>query len=77
MCEVYGFADLTQTVKRRSSRHSVVGVANVLRAGRFGVRILVEARDFSVLFKNFQIGSGQYPSQWAPVFFYEGRVAGT
>jgi len=41
----------------------------VLLAGRFGFRILVEAREFSLLFKNFQIVSGQFPSQWAPGFF--------
>ena len=56
----------------------VVGIVTRLRAGRSGAWIPTEARDFSVLQKNIQTGSGAHPmSYWmgTHVFFPWGEVA--
>ena len=45
------------------SRSSVVVLVTRLRAGRSGVRILVETRDFSLL-QNVHIGSGVRPASY-------------
>jgi hypothetical protein len=46
------------------SQSSLVGIVTRLRAGRSGVRIPVEARDFSLL-QNVQTGSGAHPASYS------------
>jgi len=58
-------------------RSSVVGVATMLRAGWFGVRIPVRISDFFVR-RKVQTGSGTHPHsiQWVPGSLVGGTAAG-
>jgi hypothetical protein len=48
-----------------------------LRAGRSGVPIPVEARDFSLLQKYLSaLGTAQHPIPWVSGFFSGGKAAG-
>ena len=58
------FSSSSQEVLSESEQSCIIGLATTLRAGRFGVRIPIEARDFS-LHQNVQTSSAAHPASYS------------